>query len=48
MVLTAVLLVVLVVPLVAWVVVRWWPAHRRSPRAPKLEDDAPRHRWWQP
>jgi hypothetical protein len=47
MVLTVVLLVVLVVPLVAWMVVRWWPAHRSTPRAPK-QDDAPRHRWWQP
>ena len=52
MIVTVVLLVVLVVPLVAWVGLRWWPAHRArrttAPTSPKDAPAGPKHRWWQP
>ncbi len=45
MIVTVGLIVLLAVPIVAWVLFRWWPSQRRRPKAPS---SGPKHRWWQP
>jgi flagellar basal body-associated protein FliL len=45
MIVTVILIVLLVVPIVAWVVFRWWPSQRQHPKA---QSSGPKHRWWQP
>jgi hypothetical protein len=39
------LFVLLMIPLAAWIAVRWWPSRQKRPKA---QGSGPRHRWWQP
>ncbi len=44
---TLVLVVILFVPLVAWLIVRWLPAQRERDDE-KANASGVKHRWWQP
>jgi hypothetical protein len=46
MIVTVGLIVLLIVPTVAWVLVRWWPSQRQRTKA--APTSGPKHRWWQP
>jgi uncharacterized membrane protein len=46
MIVTVGLIVLLAVPILAWVAFRWWPSQRQ--RHPKVQSSGPKHRWWQP
>jgi hypothetical protein len=41
---TLLLLILVAVPIIAWVAVKWRPG-RQDPRPP---GSGPKHRWWQP
>jgi hypothetical protein len=45
MIATVGLLVLLVVPTLVWVAIRYWPKDRGKA---KVQHSGPNHRWWQP